>query len=384
MSAARFDVAIVGAGPAGSSSAILLARRGYSVALIDRCLFPREKLCGDFLNPVSWPLFERLGVADELLSMEHEKVTAFRISTVSGVEAASGFPSQSGQPAFGLGLRRFYLDDLLLQRAKREGVVIKQGCRVVGIEPEKGEWSIMPGGHSKGTRLRATLLVGADGRNSLVAHRLGLVQPGEDSKKVVAFQLHVRGCKGVGEEVQIHLFPGGYAGLVGLGQGMTNLCFTVGKRCVKRGMSVRALFEDCLYGNPHLRRALDGSEIVGSLRSAYPVYFSPRRSYGSGFLLVGDAARVSEPVTGEGIYFALKSGEFAVETIELAFGKGDFSAPLLSGYETACQKAFAPRRRINRLVRALIYRPSLLTPLVRLSSGTSLPMGSLVRSVCGH
>ena len=70
----RFDVAIVGAGPAGSSAAISLARKGYSVILLERAIFPREKLCGDFLNPANWPLLERLGVVDEILSLEHEKV----------------------------------------------------------------------------------------------------------------------------------------------------------------------------------------------------------------------------------------------------------------------------------------------------------------------
>src|SRR3989338_2178521 len=91
----RFDVAIVGAGPAGSSAAISLARKGYSVILLERAIFPREKLCGDFLNPANWPLLERLGVFDEILSLEHEKVTAFRISTFScsGQRRERGFKS---------------------------------------------------------------------------------------------------------------------------------------------------------------------------------------------------------------------------------------------------------------------------------------------------
>ncbi|MFB3062075.1 MAG: FAD-dependent oxidoreductase, partial [Candidatus Binatia bacterium] len=69
-----FDIGIVGAGPAGSSAAISLTRKGYSVVLVDKSTFPRSKLCGDFLNPINWPLFDQLGVAEELLSLQHEKI----------------------------------------------------------------------------------------------------------------------------------------------------------------------------------------------------------------------------------------------------------------------------------------------------------------------
>ncbi|MEK7334064.1 MAG: NAD(P)/FAD-dependent oxidoreductase, partial [Candidatus Binatota bacterium] len=161
----RFDVAIVGAGPAGSSAAISLARKGYSVILLERAIFPREKLCGDFLNPANWPLLERLGVVDEILSLEHEKVTAFRISTFSGAEAAISFPSRNGRTLFGLGLRRSSLDDLLLRSAQREGVQVKQGCKVGYLAKEAGGWSLSLGDQSKGKRVSSSFLIGADGRN---------------------------------------------------------------------------------------------------------------------------------------------------------------------------------------------------------------------------
>jgi geranylgeranyl reductase family protein len=378
----RFDVAIVGAGPAGSSSAISLARKGYSVLLLDKALFPREKLCGDFLNPINWPLFERLGVAGKLFSLEHEEVTAFRISTFSGQEATIRFPSQNGRRPFGFGLSRRDLDDLLLRAAEKAGAVVRQGCRAREIEPEKGGWSFMLGHHPAEQRVRATVLIGADGRNSSVAHRFGLVQPSASLGRFLAFQLQLRGAKRVMGEVQIHLFPGGYAGLVGLGGEVANLCFTVEKERARKDVSVEALFENCLYRNPRLREALREGEVVGGVRSAYPVYYLPRRSCGDGFLLVGDAARVTEPVTGEGVYFALKSGELAAEAVDLAFSKGSFSARQFAGYQHVCQRVFSLRQRVNGLIRALVYRPSLLKPLIRLSSKTSFPIRSLVNFVC--
>jgi geranylgeranyl reductase family protein len=378
----RFDVAIVGAGPAGSSAAISLMRKGYSVLLADRSLFPREKLCGDFLNPVSWPIFERLGIADKLLESGHEKVTTFRMTSFSGEEVAFGFSSQKKHP-FGLGFRRFHLDYLLLSQAESEGATVKQGCKVIGLNRERCGWSIILSNHSKEEEIHAKILVGADGRNSWVAHRLGLGQPSEKRGQYLAFQFHLRHVKDLRGEVQIHIFPGGYAGLVGLGGEIANLCFTVEKGRVKKGLSMESLFENCLNKNPRLKELLRASEFVGTARSTYPVYFAPRLLCGDGFLLVGDAARVTEPVTGEGVYFALKSGELATEAIDLAFAEGDLTARQMSSYRHACQAAFALRQRVNDLIRALVYRPSLLTPLIRLSARAHFPIGSFVDLVCG-
>lgn len=382
MSVERFDVAIVGAGPAGSAAAISLARKGYAVILLDKAFFPREKLCGDFVNPANWPLMERLGVADKILSLPHEKITGFRISAASGEEAAIDFALQNGRRSFGLGLRRFYLDGLLLKTAGKEGVVVKQGCKVSDFTRESSGWSISLGDSSHRSKLQAALLIGADGRNSPVAHRLGLARKRERSGNYLAFQTLMRGVQRLQGDVQIHSFPEGYAGLVGLGGETANLCFVVEKEQASGNSSFEALLEGCLYKNPFLRESLRESETVGPLRSAFPVYFSPRCSHGDGFLLVGDAARVTEPVTGEGLYFALKSGELAADAVDLAFRKGDLSAEQLASYEQACKQAFSLRQRFNGLVRTLIYRPSLLTPLIRLSSKRSLIMRHLVNFVC--
>lgn len=381
MNIERYDVGIVGAGPAGSSAAISLARRGYSVLLVDKCLFPRDKLCGDFLNPINWPLFEWLGVVEELLSLEHEKITAFRISSSSGEEATFHFPLNEGRRLFGLGLSRFYLDHLLLRQADKAGATIMEGTRVGDLEKEENGWSITLSNNSGKRTLHLAFLIGADGRNSWVAHRLGLTNRRESSGRFLGFQLHLRGVKRLTDQVQIHLFPGGYAGLAGLGAGIANLCFTVEKCRVKKNRPVGDLLESCLYKNPCLKELLRNSELLGDVRSAYPIYFPPRKSFGDSFLLAGDAARVLEPVTGEGVYLALKSGNLAAETIHRAFVSGNHEAGYLASYERACDQCFSQRRRINQLIRTMLTHPFLLRPLIRLSSKTSFPLGPMINSI---
>lgn len=379
----RFDVAIIGAGPAGLSTAIFLARNGYSVVVLEKRPFPRHKLCGDFLSPANWFLFHRLGIAEELMFTDHEEIRTFRISTDrGGAEASSPFPSPAGRTVRGLGLKRDIFDHILLQRAEKTGAVIRQGIRVREIGYERGEWLVTLDQDAAGGKLSAAVLVGADGRNSFVAQRLGLPTCGKGAADAVAFQLHFRGVKGIEGEVQLHLFPGGYAGLIGLGNGISNLCFTVERNLVKRRLSIEGLLEEILFKNGRLKDALNEARRIGEIHSAYPVFFPPRPSYGRGFLLVGDAAQVTEPATGEGVTFALKGGELAAQAIDGAFTRSDFSADQLSVYERDCRKAFSLRAGLNRMIRALIYRPALARPLIGLSSRTSLPVLPLVRLLC--
>lgn len=378
----RYDVAIVGAGPAGSAAAISLARAGHEVLLIDKQKFPREKLCGDFLNPVNWPVLERLGVADDILSQEHRKISHFRISSCGGSQAVAALSAPGRGRAFGLGLRRSILDDTLLHRAKTEGAEVRTGVALRDVRRSADGWRLNVARDETEERLTARVLIGADGRNSRTAHRLGLARPNELDAKHVGVQSQVKNAAETDDGVHIHLFPGGYAGLVGVGGGLTNVCFTIDKKTLKECSSVTELWEKTLYRNRILKEQLGRGEIVAPIRTAFPVYFAPRRCYGDGFLLAGDAARVTEPVTGEGVYFALRSGELAAETVARALRRGDLSARALSAYARDCRSWFARRRAVNHLVRAVVRRPALASALVRFSAAVPVPMNSLVRAVC--
>ena len=370
----RFDVAVVGSGPAGSSAAIFLARRGYSVALIDKAVFPREKLCGDFLNPAGWNLFGRLGIRDALLASDHRKIRAFRVSTASA-EALIPFTR-----VYGIGIRRRVFDDLLAQQAVREGAQFFAGTRLSAVEKEGDGWKLQGEDRSGEQTFFARLLIGADGRNSWTAKRLGAVTQQGSAGRFVGFQLNLTGYRGADGEIQIHICPGGYAGLMALGGGAANLSFAIDK-AIARESSVDAIVGQYFAKNPYLKEAVAPCAIA-EVRSIYPLDFAPRRRYGDGFMLAGDAARVTEPVTGEGVYFALKSGELAASAVDAALARGDVSARQLASYDAACRRALARRQSVNRLIRALILRPYLMAPLMRLRTKSNFPINRLVDEVC--
>ena len=377
----HFDVAIIGAGPAGSSAAIQLAAKGYSVALLDKEQFPREKLCGDFLNPVNWPMLRQLKMEREILARSHEKVTTFHFTSFSGEEAEVPLPTSKDGTVFGLGLRRFDLDYVLLKKAESEGVVDFQECKLIELKRESQSWLLRFDRAGMIEELQARVLIGADGRNSWVAHHLGLADPAAMQGRSVGFQFRLKCTNRSTGKVEIHVFPGGYAGVVGLDGDTVTLGLAIEKHRLPDGRPEQSLLKSILPQNPWLKEMLRNGS-VSEMRSTYPVYFPPRRAYADGVLLVGDAARVSEPVTGEGIYFALKSGVFAARTVDEAFQMSDFSAVRLRSYQRDCRSAFAVRRGINALIRWLIYRPALLSPLIRFSGKRRGLLGSLVHTIC--
>jgi geranylgeranyl reductase family protein len=377
----RFDIAIIGAGPAGSSAAIQLAAKGYAVALLDKEKFPREKLCGDFLNPVNWPMLRELKVEQAVLACPHEKILKFRITSFSGEEAEIPLAAGHDKTIAGLGLRRCDLDHVLLERARSLGVTVLDGWKPERIERRADGWIMKAHQSNVSAEFVARLLIGADGRNSWVAHHSGLADPAAMQGRSAGFQFRLKCAHRSTGKVEIHLFPGGYAGVVGVDGDTVTLGLAIEKQRLLGGQPEKFLLKSILPQNPSLREMLR-SASVNQMRSTYPVYFSPRRAYGDGVLLVGDAARVSEPVTGEGIYFALKSGFLAARTVDQALQARDFSAARLSSYQKNCRRVFRTRRGINTLIRWLIYRPALLRPLIRFSGRRRGLLDSLVHTVC--
>jgi geranylgeranyl reductase family protein len=372
------DALIVGGGPAGSAAAIALARRGYEVALVDKQIFPREKLCGDFVNPINRTIFRDLGVEEQVLAQGHGTVTAFRITSGSGREAEVEFADRRQKTEAGLGLRRADLDHVLLQRAAALGAVVHQGRRIDELRRVDNGWRASTGEES----WCAKILIGADGRNSWLAQQLGLNRGAAITGRAVGFQSRLRIAGSFGNRIEIHLFPGGYAGVVGLGDGTVTLGMAIDRRRLNGRHDAEFLFDEVLGKNPNLKAVLGRRAGAAELRSVYPVYFPGRRSVADHALLVGDAARVSEPITGEGIYFAMRSGLLASEAVDLALRRGNLTEAGLAGYERACRAAFRSRLALNSVLRRAVYRPALLEPIIRFSANNRRLLHSLVDAVC--
>jgi flavin-dependent dehydrogenase len=306
---------------------------GLRPVVIDRAIFPREKVCGDCINPSCWPVLERLGVAAEVRAMPHAKLGRVQFIDLNGRSIIAPLPA--GETAE-IAIKRSLFDSILLRRARSLGAEVRDGETLLAVERNQA-WKIRTD-HSE---VIARTLVAADGRNSTVARLCNLMpRKGPDR---VALQTHIPLPRNFGEGIVLQLVPQGYSGQAPVGEGLLNLCLV--SRPNDLG-AIRGWAETHFAISPRH----DWRTIAPLARAALP----PGRA---GLFLLGDAARVVEPFTGEGIYYALRSGELAAAAIVA----GDHER-----YATTHRQLYAGRLWINRLARWSVEHARLTTGLLRI------------------
>lgn len=302
--ATHFDVIIIGAGPAGSACAIPLAASGVRVLLIDKARFPRRKICGDCINPGCWEPFELLGVADSVRSGIYETLYQIRIAGRHGDTVTVQLRKTGPSPFFAMD--RKILDSVLLERAVNLGCEVWQGTRVKKIL-HGSSWQIRCA--SKDT-VTAGFLVGADGRNSIAAARIGEAFSGRTNRDSrVGIQWHIRREPAATGTVEMFLFNSGYFGLVDLGEGHTNLAMVVSAEIAAVAKkNFKEFLSRTVLNNPAAAQLNTGFEPLEGFQTTSPI--DPRRSIpiDPDAYLAGDARMTVEPFTGEGIRFALYDG----------------------------------------------------------------------------
>ena len=150
-----YDLIIVGAGPAGSSCAILCAEKGLSVLMIDSSRFPRDKVCGDCLNPAVWPVLERLGVAQGVRELPHSSVPTIRFSVTGGEMIELPLPQGHGEVV----VRRREFDAWLVEQAREQGVIFQDGTTITSVQRLRACWEVTS---SQGVLGRAPQIVLAE------------------------------------------------------------------------------------------------------------------------------------------------------------------------------------------------------------------------------
>ena len=331
-----FDVAIIGGGPAGSSCAASCASVGLRTVVLDREQFPREKVCGDCLNPLCWPILERLALAEKVWDLPHSKLCSVAFISIDGREVIVDLPSHAGCE---ISVKRSLFDDLLLTRARELGADVHEQTTAIGLTRKGCCWNVET---ASGESFRARILVGADGRNSTVARLCNLLPPAKRER--VALQAHVPKPRNFGDRIVLQFLPEGYSGQAPVNKAQLNVCL-VG---TPPTISKLRKWADCKFELP-------GDQ---SWRTITPLTRSPIPPAHENLFFIGDAARVVEPFTGEGIYYALRSGELAANAIAKVL-RGDLWNSALHDFRRAYAQMYRGRLWINRLARAAVLRPQL-------------------------
>jgi flavin-dependent dehydrogenase len=340
------DVAIIGAGPAGSTLAALLARREQSVALVEKDAFPRDKLCGEFLSPESMRELDRLGVLREV---EQHKPALIRRARFT---SASGRTLELELPGVGWGISRRKLDAILVDNAARCGARVLTETEAISVGAEQVEIEVKRS--SERTRIDAGLVIGAHGRRQKIDRVLS--RPFMDAKSpYVGMKQHHRAIAPMPDldgTVEIHAFDGGYCGLCCVEDGLINVC---------------ALFEEgpstlAELGSMSRSLALRLSQLEPAEQAVHAVAqvsFDLKERSHAGVLFAGDAAGMIAPLAGDGQAMALSGARILADLIGSRPPTITASAreELAARWDRAWRIHFEPRMRIGRALQSLLLEP---------------------------
>ena len=363
------EVVVVGAGPAGSITALLLARAGVPVRLLDRDVFPRDKLCGDTLNPGAWALLSALGLTPPIARVARS-LHGMVVTGPGRARVEGGY----GPGLYGMALRRRVLDALLVEAAAQAGVIVETGVRV--------EAPVLEGTRVTGVRvthggrahvLPADLVVAADGRHSRLAFGLGLSRFAARPQRW-AYGATYTGVAGLGDYGEMHIRTDGYVGIAPLPDGTANVCAV--REWRRGGAPLRGdVLAAALTADAALAGRFVHAERRGSVSVLGPLAVDARAAGVPGLLLAGDAAGFVDPMTGDGMRFAIRGAELAAEGALRELGTGQ---PAWAWLTAARQREFGGKWRINRALRGLVASPAGVRCVAALAAGWSAPLSPLI------
>jgi flavin-dependent dehydrogenase len=347
-----YDLVVVGAGPAGTTAAALASQAGLRTLIIERAQFPRDKVCGDCVNPGCWDVFGALGVSAAIARLPHSRPRHVHFVDLRGGRLSLSISdSECGEIA----VRRRELDQLLLNRAIELGAEFWSGEPVIGLQPG---WII----ETRRTFVKAKYLVAADGRNSTVARLLGHGPPSRRDR--VALQTHFPWKAGPHIGLEINRL--GYLGRATVSDNEMNLCLVCRPPDVGE---FRAWAEHRFnLSNDH-----HWSTIA-------PLARAPIRSVSARLFYVGDAGRVVEPFTGEGILYALRTGQLVARAI-VEDGRDGISAE--TRYRRESESVYRGRLWINRLAKQAVLQPGVGDTLLRVFHRHPTALRQLTARVLG-
>jgi flavin-dependent dehydrogenase len=372
-----FDAIVIGAGPAGSSSAIVLAMAGWRVAIVEKQAFPRRKVCGECVSASNLPLLASLGIDQSLSAIAGPPLR--QVALLCGEQmACSPLPAYADAThRWGVAIGREQLDTLLLDQARHHGAEVFQPWRVCRVDGSPGTFCCRLRGNDAGDErsLSASVLIDAHGSWEPLGVLPGTPRARHRSSDLLAFKANFSGTRIERSLLPVLSFPGGYGGMVVGEQALATFAF-----CLRRDALAEARRQHPDLGPAqaaarwvmqHCSAAaamLAGAEQHGKWLAAGPIRPGIRIGQGLGAaFLVGNAAGEAHPIIGEGISIAIQSGMLAANSLAAHrddIGDASLQARLQAAYATAWRRHFARRIHLSAVFAHAAMRPGIYGPVL--------------------
>jgi geranylgeranyl reductase family protein len=374
------DVIVVGAGPAGATTAFYLAQSGLDVLLLEKSRFPREKVCGDGLTPRAVKTLVSMGIS---VTEQDGWVRNKGLRVIgAGKRLELSWPELASYPGYGLVRTRHDMDETLARRAQQAGARLLEGVTVTA--PVRGERTGRitgvtgrPDGEAERT-YKARVVVAADGNSSRLSVGMGL-RKRDDRPLGVAVRTYYQTPRHDDDYLEswLDLWDGdrllpGYGWIFGMGDGTSNVGLGLLNTSAAFGHTdYHALLRKWLKGMPAEWGFTEENRTQPIRGAALPMGFNRTPHYHQGLLLVGDAGGMVNPFNGEGIAYAMESGEILARTIVQALARSHRAETerVLAGYPNALNQAYGGYYALGRTFVKLIGKPTLMRIATKHSMG---------------